>query len=177
MAGRQSSSLAPWHCCISPRLTVTAELFERSFSNLLDRYWMTYPVCSKLKLSQRLDSGNQVMANVSSNYVYQDFTKLCPGQVDADILCLVAASSWLGEFQRLYDTIPCVQVATLKEHRDQVLHVSFSHNGYFFSSCSKDCFVKVRMHLLCESCLSPFERPFPIDWSWLHLFHLPTVYD
>ncbi|XP_072908210.1 F-box/WD repeat-containing protein 5 isoform X2 [Hemitrygon akajei] len=53
-----------------------------------------------------------------------------------------AATSWLGEFRRLYDTIPCVQVATLKEHRDQVLHVSFSHNGYLFGSCSKDCFVK-----------------------------------
>uniref|UniRef100_UPI00398EE208 F-box/WD repeat-containing protein 5-like isoform X4 n=1 Tax=Pristiophorus japonicus TaxID=55135 RepID=UPI00398EE208 len=53
-----------------------------------------------------------------------------------------AAISWLDEFRRLYDTIPCVEVETLKEHRDQVLHISFSHNGYLFGSCSKDCFVK-----------------------------------
>ncbi|XP_039630000.1 F-box/WD repeat-containing protein 5 isoform X1 [Polypterus senegalus] len=54
-----------------------------------------------------------------------------------------AATSWLEEFKRLYDTIPCVEVQTLKEHHDQVLHLSFSHSGHFFASCSKDCTVKV----------------------------------
>ncbi|XP_063172554.1 F-box/WD repeat-containing protein 5 [Candoia aspera] len=54
-----------------------------------------------------------------------------------------AATSWYGEFQRLYDTIPCVEVQSLKEHGDQVLHLSFSHNGYLFASCSKDCTVKI----------------------------------
>ncbi|XP_063000527.1 F-box/WD repeat-containing protein 5 [Elgaria multicarinata webbii] len=54
-----------------------------------------------------------------------------------------AAASWYGEFQRLYDTIPCVEVETLKEHSDQVVHLSFSHNGYMFASCSKDCTVKI----------------------------------
>ncbi|KAM6431527.1 F-box/WD repeat-containing protein 5 isoform 2-T2 [Liasis olivaceus] len=54
-----------------------------------------------------------------------------------------AAASWYGEFQRLYDTIPCVEVQSLKEHGDQVLHLSFSHNGYLFASCSKDCTVKI----------------------------------
>ncbi|CAG2170669.1 unnamed protein product, partial [Oppiella nova] len=32
---------------------------------------------------------------------------------------------------------------TLEGHENQVLHVSFSHNGLLFSSCSKDGFVKV----------------------------------
>lgn len=56
-----------------------------------------------------------------------------------------AATSWYEEFQRLYDTVPCVEVQTLKEHTDQVLHLSFSHSGYQFASCSKDCTVKVRV--------------------------------
>uniref|UniRef100_A0A8D0L756 F-box and WD repeat domain containing 5 n=1 Tax=Sphenodon punctatus TaxID=8508 RepID=A0A8D0L756_SPHPU len=54
-----------------------------------------------------------------------------------------AAVSWYNEFQRLYDTIPCVEVQTLTEHNDQVLHLSFSHSGYMFASCSKDCTVKI----------------------------------
>lgn len=57
---------------------------------------------------------------------------------------LTAASSWYEEFRRLYDTVPCVEVQTLREHTDQVLHLSFSHSGYQFASCSKDCTVKVR---------------------------------
>lgn len=57
---------------------------------------------------------------------------------------VTAAVSWYDEFQRLYDTIPCVEVQALKEHSDQVLHLSFSHSGYLFASCSKDCTVKVK---------------------------------
>lgn len=52
-------------------------------------------------------------------------------------------SSWLLEFRRLTDAVPCVEVAVLKEHKDQVLHVAFSHNGFMFASCSKDCTIKV----------------------------------
>lgn len=55
-----------------------------------------------------------------------------------------AATSWYEEFRRLYDTVPCVEVQTLQEHTDQVLHLSFSHSGCQFASCSKDCTVKVR---------------------------------
>uniref|UniRef100_H2VF01 F-box and WD repeat domain containing 5 n=1 Tax=Takifugu rubripes TaxID=31033 RepID=H2VF01_TAKRU len=51
--------------------------------------------------------------------------------------------SWHGEFRRLFDCIPCVEVQTLKEHCDQVLHLAFSHRGHRFSSCSKDCTVKL----------------------------------
>ncbi|XP_048874516.1 F-box/WD repeat-containing protein 5 [Brienomyrus brachyistius] len=54
-----------------------------------------------------------------------------------------AAVSWYREFRRLFDCIPCVEVQTLKEHHDQVLHLAFSHRGHRFSSCSKDCTVKV----------------------------------
>uniref|UniRef100_A0A3Q3VVE8 F-box domain-containing protein n=1 Tax=Mola mola TaxID=94237 RepID=A0A3Q3VVE8_MOLML len=54
-----------------------------------------------------------------------------------------AAVSWYREFRRLFDCIPCVEVQTLKEHSDQVLHLAFSHRGHRFSSCSKDCTVKL----------------------------------
>lgn len=58
--------------------------------------------------------------------------------------CFAAAVSWFREFRRLFDCIPCVEVQTLREHTDQVLHLAFSHRGHRFSSCSKDCTVKVR---------------------------------
>ncbi|XP_015272277.1 PREDICTED: F-box/WD repeat-containing protein 5 [Gekko japonicus] len=64
-------------------------------------------------------------------------------EVARDVPRHPAAVSWYGEFQRLYDTIPCIEVQTLKEHSDQVLHLSFSHNGYMFASCSKDCTIKI----------------------------------
>ncbi|XP_074871833.1 F-box/WD repeat-containing protein 5 [Carettochelys insculpta] len=64
-----------------------------------------------------------------------------------------AAVSWYEEFQRLYDTIPCIEVQTLTEHNDQVLHLSFSHSGYLFASCSKDCTVKIWNNELAISLL------------------------
>nr|XP_057913138.1 F-box/WD repeat-containing protein 5 [Doryrhamphus excisus]XP_057913147.1 F-box/WD repeat-containing protein 5 [Doryrhamphus excisus]XP_057913157.1 F-box/WD repeat-containing protein 5 [Doryrhamphus excisus]XP_057913166.1 F-box/WD repeat-containing protein 5 [Doryrhamphus excisus]XP_057913173.1 F-box/WD repeat-containing protein 5 [Doryrhamphus excisus]XP_057913181.1 F-box/WD repeat-containing protein 5 [Doryrhamphus excisus] len=54
-----------------------------------------------------------------------------------------ASVSWYREFKRLFDCIPCVEVQTLREHSDQVLHLAFSHRGHRFSSCSKDCTVKL----------------------------------
>nr|XP_015222130.1 PREDICTED: F-box/WD repeat-containing protein 5 [Lepisosteus oculatus] len=54
-----------------------------------------------------------------------------------------AAESWYSEFQRLFDCIPCVEVQTLREHHDQVLHLSFAHRGHLLASCSKDCTVKI----------------------------------
>lgn len=54
-----------------------------------------------------------------------------------------AAVSWYREFKRLFDCIPCVEVQTLRQHTDQVLHLAFSHRGHRFSSCSKDCTVKL----------------------------------
>ncbi|KAM9326462.1 F-box/WD repeat-containing protein 5 [Gastrophryne carolinensis] len=51
--------------------------------------------------------------------------------------------SWYEEFQRLRDTVPCVEVERLREHTDQVLHISFSHSGDLCASCSKDCTVKI----------------------------------
>lgn len=52
--------------------------------------------------------------------------------------------SWLDEFRRLCYHTPIVQAETLTDHINQVLHVSFSHNGLYFATCSKDGYVLVR---------------------------------
>ncbi|XP_070811947.1 F-box/WD repeat-containing protein 5 isoform X1 [Pituophis catenifer annectens] len=54
-----------------------------------------------------------------------------------------AAASWYGEFQRLCEAVPRVEVQRLREHGEPVLHLSFAHSGRLFASCSKDCTVKV----------------------------------
>lgn len=76
-----------------------------------------------------------------------------------------AATSWYEEFRRLYDMVPCVEVQTLKEHTDQVLHLSFSHSGYQFASCSKDCTVKIWNNDLTISLLHSADMR-PYNWSY-----------
>lgn len=53
------------------------------------------------------------------------------------------AKSWRCEYERLISRIPMVKTDELKEHAHQVLHVSFSHNGKLFATCSKDGYVIV----------------------------------
>ena len=48
------------------------------------------------------------------------------------------ASSWQSEYKRLLDESPAVLCEELTKHKDQVLHVSFSHNGEMFATSSKD---------------------------------------
>lgn len=52
-----------------------------------------------------------------------------------------SASSWLKEFQRIHYKTPFVESQILEEHTDEVLHVTFSHNGQLLASSSKDCSV------------------------------------
>ncbi|XP_050306977.1 F-box/WD repeat-containing protein 5 [Anthonomus grandis grandis] len=56
---------------------------------------------------------------------------------------VVSGKTWYEEFKRLSYKIPIVQTETLDEHANQVLHVSFSHNGRYFATCSKDGYVTV----------------------------------
>ncbi|KAL3870289.1 hypothetical protein ACJMK2_038365 [Sinanodonta woodiana] len=51
--------------------------------------------------------------------------------------------SWLQEYKRLYYHTPAIESEVLRSHSDQVLHVSFAHNGKMFATCSKDGFIKV----------------------------------
>ncbi|XP_045216701.2 F-box/WD repeat-containing protein 5-like isoform X2 [Mercenaria mercenaria] len=51
--------------------------------------------------------------------------------------------SWREEVKRVKYHVPTVLTETLTEHTDEVLHVSFSHNGKLFSTTSKDATLKV----------------------------------
>lgn len=51
--------------------------------------------------------------------------------------------SWLQEVKRICYHTPVILTETLKEHTDEVLHVSFSHDGKLFSTTSKDATLKV----------------------------------
>ncbi|XP_071948006.1 F-box/WD repeat-containing protein 5-like [Antedon mediterranea] len=64
-------------------------------------------------------------------------------KIDTSIKLPKNQQSYRREFKRLAYHTPKVQCQVLREHTDQVLHVSFSHNGKMFSSCSKDGTIKV----------------------------------
>ncbi|XP_062600294.1 F-box/WD repeat-containing protein 5-like, partial [Saccostrea cucullata] len=52
-------------------------------------------------------------------------------------------TSWRNEFRRLTYETPTFLSETLQEHLDEVLDVSFSHDGRLFCTTSKDATVKV----------------------------------
>ncbi|XP_058789994.1 F-box/WD repeat-containing protein 5 [Phymastichus coffea] len=64
-------------------------------------------------------------------------------KIDPSVGIMPGKTSWISEFKRLAYHIPLVETETLKEHAHQVLHVSFSHNGKMFATCSKDGWVIV----------------------------------
>ncbi|XP_061163552.1 F-box/WD repeat-containing protein 5-like [Saccostrea echinata] len=51
--------------------------------------------------------------------------------------------SWYLEYRRLHYNCPVILTEVLKDHSDEVLHVSFSHGGDMFSTTSKDASIKV----------------------------------
>ena len=51
--------------------------------------------------------------------------------------------SWQLEYRRLWLHTPLLETEILKGHTHQVLHVSFSHNGKYFATCSKDGYILV----------------------------------
>ena len=56
--------------------------------------------------------------------------------------------SWKQEYKRVYYHSPVVHTETLREHTDEVLHVSFAHGGRMFSTTSKDATLRVRDRLM-----------------------------
>lgn len=71
-------------------------------------------------------------------------------------LSLLGKTSWLGEFKRLAYHTPLIETEILKEHSHQVLHVSFSHNGKMFATCSKDGYILV------------WQSQYPVTIKYLH---------
>ncbi|KAG4075312.1 hypothetical protein HA402_003103 [Bradysia odoriphaga] len=78
---------------------------------------------------------------------------------------LKCAECWLSEYKRLIDNVPLVLTDDIQDaHTHQVLHVSFSHNGEMFATCSKDGYVIVReSKLRCRI----NNRPYDIFGAWL----------
>ncbi|GFR76643.1 F-box/WD repeat-containing protein 5 [Elysia marginata] len=68
------------------------------------------------------------------------------------------AESWRSEFKRLFYHTPALFQEELKGHKDEVLHVSFSHDGSMFATCSKDGYFKV-----WSSLTSPISLKFEMD--------------
>lgn len=54
-------------------------------------------------------------------------------------------TSWFKEYIRLWQCTPQLETEVLKGHTHQVLHVSFSHNGKYFATCSKDGYILVNV--------------------------------
>ena len=54
--------------------------------------------------------------------------------------------SWYNEYKRLKEEIPIIEYDCLDEHNNEVLHVSFSHNGKYFATSSKDGFIVVSIN-------------------------------
>ncbi|XP_046999141.1 F-box/WD repeat-containing protein 5 [Schistocerca americana] len=71
------------------------------------------------------------------NLLYSTF------KIDRSVGIAPGKSSWLSEYKRLTYHTPLIQTEVLTEHSNQVLHVSFSHDGSLFATCSKDGYVLV----------------------------------
>lgn len=50
-------------------------------------------------------------------------------------------TNWRSEVERLSCHVPCVCCETIQRHSDEVLDVHMSHDGQYFSTCSKDALV------------------------------------
>ncbi|XP_011881100.1 PREDICTED: F-box/WD repeat-containing protein 5 isoform X1 [Vollenhovia emeryi] len=77
-------------------------------------------------------------------------------KIDPDVGIVPGKTSWLGEFKRLAYHTPLIETEVLKEHSHQVLHVSFSHNGKMFATCSKDGYILV------------WQSQYPVTIKYMH---------
>ncbi|KAF4525229.1 hypothetical protein B566_EDAN014004 [Ephemera danica] len=58
--------------------------------------------------------------------------------IDKTIGLAPGRTSYKDEYYRLIFEVPIMETEIIQEHAHQVLHVSFSHNGEMFATCSKD---------------------------------------
>jgi len=64
---------------------------------------------------------------------------------------------------------PLIETEVLKEHSHQVLHVSFSHNGKMFATCSKDGYILVSAVLFLFH-LQPYMRECMRMYIYTYIF-------
>lgn len=115
----------------------------------MDNYqWAFLPIPVLLEVFKRLDYKNVVKVScVCRNWYeisrveylwkylfYRNF------KVESNV-ALIPGKNWYEEFKRLYYNVPLIQTENLTDHLNEVLHVSFSHNGKYFATCSKDGWV------------------------------------
>ncbi|KAK3576061.1 hypothetical protein CHS0354_018330 [Potamilus streckersoni] len=97
------------------------------------------PASSLLKVAQVCKTYNRMAFDESlwkdlfyRHWKINRMRPMCPRKV-----------SWVQEYKRLYYHTPSVESEVLRSHTNEVLHVSFAHNGKMFATCSKDGFIKV----------------------------------
>uniref|UniRef100_A0AAG5DXC1 F-box domain-containing protein n=1 Tax=Anopheles atroparvus TaxID=41427 RepID=A0AAG5DXC1_ANOAO len=113
----------------SPWVFLPEPLFNKVFLQLQARDLLNAGQCCKRWYKQSLDD------YIWKRYFQAEFN------VDPSIPLKRGADSWRAEYRRLTSNVPMVLTDVLTNHSHQVLHVSFSHNGKMFATCSKDGFV------------------------------------
>ncbi|XP_055550093.1 F-box/WD repeat-containing protein 5 isoform X2 [Wyeomyia smithii] len=119
------------YCENSPWVFIPEPVFAKIFFSLEPRdILIAGQTCKRWNKLSRDDY-------IWRKYFRREFT------VDVNIGLKPGAQSWRSEYKRLTDNVPMVMTDVLTNHSHQVLHVSFSHNGKMFATCSKDGFVIV----------------------------------
>lgn len=84
---------------------------------------------------------------------------------------VLGKTSWFEEFKRLAYHTPLIETEVLNHHSHQVLHVSFSHNGKMFATCSKDGYI-----LVCSFYLSFIKLIYTRRIIITFIFFLLSIY-
>lgn len=85
-------------------------------------------------------------------------------KIPAAVTMHPGATTWREEYVRLHDQSPAVLCEEVKKHKDQVLHVSFSHNGKMFATSSKDG--RIMVWNTDYPCTLRFSANMTKDFSW-----------
>lgn len=80
------------------------------------------------------------------NNVFQVYTDdfFLDLESDPKVAALRNQTTYYGEYRRVIDETPKTLAQTLTARKDQVVYVTFSHDGEIFLTCFKDCTLKVK---------------------------------
>ena len=91
-------------------------------------------------------------------------------KTDKDLELREKDMTWYSEYRRFYSISKLKPWTTLNVHKDEVLHVAFSHCGNFFSTTSKDKHVIVwSISKFSSKCISIFKKLKFIAWNFVQL--------